>query len=70
MPDVPLPQPKGYVYIITTIGKVDTLHRDPTEKCTDDRIEKAKTVDEFHAERLLLTGDVRPCETCIRGNWG
>jgi hypothetical protein len=57
-------------YVITRKSGVDTLHRNPLEQCHLDDTAADQRIDEFHAEKLLLAGDVKPCGHCLKDDWG
>ena len=57
-------------YVVTRREGVDTLHRDPGERCNTDDAVDGLNIDEFAAEAMLLRGDARPCQHCLGQGWG
>lgn len=45
---------------------IDTLHRNPIERCNIDDADGMKTVDPKTAEAMRAGGHIRECKHCIR----
>lgn len=64
-----MPTEAETTWVITRRDGVSTMHRNPHARC-EVNFSRDVTVDEWTAERQLLTKDSRPCEFCLKEGWG